>query len=69
MRSAYGQGPSRSGTVGLRKKVPIGDRSTSGGRGMSPGTTQGRPERPVVDFYGSQDQENYERKRQENLRQ
>lgn len=36
---------------------------------MSPGTTQGRPERPVVDFYGSQEQENYERKRQENLRQ
>ena len=51
--------------------MPIGQRSLSGGRGVSPGATQGRPERGGIDFYGhGQDEdEAFERKRQENLRQ
>ena len=51
--------------------MPIGQRSTSGGRGVSPGATQGRPERAGIDFYGqgADEEEALERKRQENLRQ
>ena len=77
MKSAYGSGQGKSGTVGLRRKAPGYRGASQEKKEPSPGRGDSRAgdnySQPV-DFYGQRprgredEEEAYERRRQENLR-